>query len=171
MGRAFLVVMDSLGIGGAPDAGAYFNGGIPDTGANTLLHIAEACAAGQAQEGRSGSLNVPNLARLGIGAALKLASGKSGDGLPDTAHIGWGVASELSKGKDTPSGHWELAGVPVPWEWHYFPNKTDSFPQEVVKAVCAAADAPHILGNCHASGTEIIDRLGAEHCQSGAPIC
>ena len=171
MGRAFLVVMDSLGIGGAPDAGAYFNGGIPDTGANTLLHIAEACAAGQAQEGRSGSLNAPNLARLGIGAALKLASGKSGDGLPDTAHIGWGVASELSKGKDTPSGHWELAGVPVPWEWHYFPNKTDSFPQEVVKAVCAAADVPHILGNCHASGTEIIDRLGAEHCQSGAPIC
>ena len=127
MGRAFLVVMDSLGIGGAPDAGAYFNGDIPDTGANTLLHIAEACAAGRAKDGRSGPLYLPNLTKLGIGAALKLASGKSGAGLPDTAHTGWGVASELSKGKDTPSGHWELAGVPVPWEWHYFPIKQIAF--------------------------------------------
>ncbi|MGB2357427.1 MAG: phosphopentomutase [Paracoccaceae bacterium] len=171
MARAFLVVMDSLGIGGAPDAGAYFNGDIPDRGANTLLHIAEACAAGRAEEGRSGPLYLPNLTKLGIGAALKLASSKSGAGLPDTAHTGWGVASEVSKGKDTPSGHWELAGVPVPWEWHYFPDKTDSFPQEVIKTVCEAAEVPRILGNCHASGTEIIDRLGAEHCQSGAPIC
>lgn len=171
MVRAFLVVMDSLGIGGAPDAGAYFNGDIPDRGANTLLHIAEACAAGRAEDGRSGPLYLPNLTKLGIGAALKLASGKSGAGLPDTAHTGWGVASEVSKGKDTPSGHWELAGVPVPWEWHYFPDKTDSFPQEVIKTVCEAAEVSRILGNCHASGTEIIDRLGAEHCQSGAPIC
>ena len=171
MGRAFLVVMDSLGIGGAPDAGTYYNGDIPDTGANTLLHIAEACAAGRAEEGRSGPLHLPNLARLGLGAALELASGDIAPGLAPPKHQGWGTATEVSKGKDTPSGHWELAGVPVSWQWHYFLDKTNSFPEEVVEGLCKAAGVPYILGNCHASGTEIIDRLGAEHCQSGAPIC
>ena len=75
MARAFLVVMDSVGIGGAPDAGVYYNGDLPDLGANTLAHIAQACAAGEAEEGRSGPLNLPNLDRLGLGAAMRLASG------------------------------------------------------------------------------------------------
>ena len=70
MTRAFLIVMDSAGIGGALDADAYFNDGLPDTGANTIGHIAQACAAGQAEEGRSGPLQMPHLDRLGLGAAI-----------------------------------------------------------------------------------------------------
>jgi phosphopentomutase len=115
MPRAFLVVMDSVGIGGAPDAGAYFNGTLPDTGANTLGHIALACADGRAEVGRSGPLNVPNLARLGLFHALRLASGLDLTGPEPTGK--WAAATEVSRGKDTPSGHWELAGVPVPWDW------------------------------------------------------
>ena len=74
MTRAFLVVMDSVGIGGAPDAAAFFNGTLPDTGANTLGHIARACAAGLAEDGRSGPLHIPTLAALGLGDATRLAS-------------------------------------------------------------------------------------------------
>ena len=75
MARAFLVVMDSVGIGGAPDADTFFNGRVPDTGANTLGHIAQACAEGRAEDGRSGPLNVPHMASLGLGPAIELASG------------------------------------------------------------------------------------------------
>ena len=165
MPRAFLVVMDSVGIGGAPDAGDYFNGDVPDTGANTLGHIAAACAAGQAEEGRSGPLDMPHLARMGLWEALDLAAG----GTP--APGPYGAATEVSRGKDTPSGHWELAGVPVPWDWHYFPDRTPAFPDEVVRAVCTAAGVEGILGNCHASGTAIIAAEGATHIERGWPIC
>ena len=108
MARAFLVVMDSVGIGGAPDAGDYFNGDVPDTGANTLGHIIDACAAGQAEEGRSGPLSIPNLRSLGVMDALKLAAG------PDASGSCAGAATGVSGGKETPSGHWKLAGVPEP---------------------------------------------------------
>ncbi|MEX0309591.1 MAG: phosphopentomutase [Tateyamaria sp.] len=165
MARAFLVVMDSVGIGGAPDAADYFNGDVPDSGANTVGHIAEACAAGRAEDGRSGPLAVPHLRGLGLFDAVALAGG----GAPKTGP--WGVATEVSRGKDTPSGHWELAGVPVPWDWHYFPAVTPAFPDHVVAAVCAAAGTDGILGNCHASGTTIIAELGAEHVRTGWPIC
>ena len=104
MARAFLVVMDSVGIGGAPDAAEFFNGDVPDTGANTLGHIARACAAGQADEGRRGSLAVPHLDRLGLGRAVLLASGTPAEGLDAAPDGTWGVATEVSKGKDTPSG-------------------------------------------------------------------
>ncbi|MFG6560802.1 phosphopentomutase [Sulfitobacter sp. 1A15299] len=171
MGRAFLVVIDSVGIGGAPDAGDFFNGDLPDTGANTLGHIAQACAAGEAEEGRSGPLALPNLDRLGLGAALKLASGMEGPGLGAAPEGRWGAATEVSQGKDTPSGHWELAGLPVPWAWHYFPDETPAFPADLIAEVARLAGTDGILGNCHASGTAIIERLGAEHCESGWPIC
>ncbi|MCZ4367836.1 phosphopentomutase [Sulfitobacter dubius] len=171
MGRAFLVVIDSVGIGGAPDAGEFFNGNLPDTGANTLGHIAQACAAGKAEEGRSGPLALPNLDRLGLGAALKLASGMEAPGLGATPEGLWGAATEVSQGKDTPSGHWELAGLPVPWAWHYFPDETPAFPADLTAEVARLAGTDGILGNCHASGTAIIERLGAEHCESGWPIC
>ena len=69
MSRAFLVVMDSVGIGGAPDADQFYNGTKPDTGANTLAHIAQACAEGRAEEGRRGPLQLPNLDAMGLGAA------------------------------------------------------------------------------------------------------
>ena len=165
MPRAFLVVMDSVGIGGAPDAGDYFNGDVPDTGANTVGHIATACAAGRAEDGRSGPLRVPHLARMGLWEAVALAAG----GAP--APGPYGAATELSRGKDTPSGHWELAGVPVPWDWHYFPDAVPAFPDAVVQAVCDAAGVAGVLGNCHASGTAIIAEHGAAHIQSGWPIC
>ena len=171
MARAFLVVMDSVGIGGAPDAGDFFNGTLPDTGANTLGHIAQACAAGQAEEGRSGPLHMPHLDRLGLGAALKLASGVETAGLGADPQGRWGAATEVSQGKDTPSGHWELAGLPVPWAWHYFPDETPAFPADLSAEVARLAGTEGILGNCHASGTAVIEELGAEHCENGWPIC
>lgn len=171
MPRAFLIVMDSVGIGGAPDAAAYFNAGQPDTGANTLLHIAEACAAGRAEEGRSGPLRLPALDALGLGAAIRLASGAAPPGLGSAPQGRWGAATEVSKGKDTPSGHWELAGVPVPWDWHYFPDEIPAFPEVLLAEVRARAGTAGTLGNCHASGTEIIARLGEEHMRTGWPIC
>ncbi|KIN73646.1 phosphopentomutase [Sulfitobacter guttiformis] len=171
MGRAFLVVMDSVGIGGAPDAGSFFNGELPDTGANTLGHIAQACAAGRAEEGRSGALKLPHLARLGLGAAIKAASGLEIEAFNVPLEGTWAAATEVSKGKDTPSGHWELAGLPVPWEWKFFERTEGSFDAELIAHVCAAAGIEGILGNCHAPGTAIIEGLGAEHMRSGWPIC
>ncbi|MCG6557883.1 phosphopentomutase [Ruegeria sp. 1NDH52C] len=171
MTRAFLVVMDSVGIGGAPDADTFFNGDRPDTGANTLAHIAQACARGAAEEGRSGPLHLPHLNRLGLGAATRLASGAATPGLAADPSGLWGCAREHSRGKDTPSGHWELAGLPVPWDWHYFPDTIPAFPNDLVQAVAEAAGSDGILGNCHASGTVIIDRHGAEHMRTGQPIC
>ncbi len=171
MTRAFLVVLDSVGIGGAPDADSYFNDGVPDTGANTLGHIAEACAAGRADAaGRSGPLKLPNLDTLGLGAALELASGTRAPGLGTTPTGLWGAATEVSRGKDTPSGHWEIAGLPVPWDWTYFPRAEPAFPDRVTEALIAAAGTEGILGNKHASGTVILDELGAEHIATGWPI-
>lgn len=160
MSRAFLVVMDSVGIGGAPDADRFFNDGRPDTGSNTVLHMAEA-----------GPLHLPNLDRLGLGAAIKLASGQAAPGLGATPEGLWGAASEISPGKDTPSGHWEIAGVPVPWDWHYFPDSQPSFPPEITARVCELAATEGILGNKHSSGTVILDELGEEHLRTGWPIC
>ncbi|WP_323803647.1 phosphopentomutase [Sulfitobacter litoralis] len=171
MARAFLVVMDSVGIGGAPDADTFFNGAVPDTGANTLGHIAQACAEGRAENGRSGPLNVPHLASLGLGPAIELASGLRIDSLDCVPSGTWGAATEVSRGKDTPSGHWELAGLPVPWDWHYFPEVSRSFPPELVAQLAAFAGTDEILGNCHAPGTAIIEEFGAQHIKTGFPIC
>lgn len=171
MPRAFLVVIDSVGIGGAPDADRFYNDGRPDTGANTFGHIAEACARGAANEGRSGPLHVPNLMALGLGSAIKEASGLDVPSLAAPLSGAYAVATEVSNGKDTPSGHWELAGVPVPWDWHVFPDKTKSFPPDLVAQICAAAGTEGILANCHASGTEVIKKFGEEHLKTGWPIC
>jgi phosphopentomutase len=171
MSRAFLVVLDSVGCGGAPDAAAFFNGAVPDTGANTWGHIALACAGGRAEAGRSGRLRVPTLAALGLRQAVALASGLEApiDGGPLAGR--WGAATEVSRGKDTPSGHWELAGVPVPWDWTYFPDTVPAFPAELTALVCRLAGTGGILGNCHASGVPIIEAHCAEHLRTGWPIC
>lgn len=168
MARAFLVVMDSMGIGGAPDADTFFNGDVPDTGANTLGHIAAACAAGQAEEGRSGPLRLPHLAKLGIWQAEALANGRVVDGFVEGQ---WGAATEVSRGKDTPSGHWELAGLPVPWDWHYFADEDPAFPADLMAHVADLAGVEGTLGNTHASGLSVIEAFGAEHIRSGWPIC
>lgn len=171
MSRAFLIVLDSCGIGGAPDAAEFFNDGVPDTGANTLGHIAAVCAEGRAETGRSGPLRMPVLDALGLGAALRLASGAAAPGL-DAAPGGlWGAATEVSHGKDTPSGHWELAGVPVPWDWTYFPREVPAFPPELSAEIARLAGTEGILGNCHAAGLAIMEELGPEHLRSGWPIC
>lgn len=171
MPRVFLVVMDSVGIGGAPDASDFFNGSLPDLGSNTVAHIAQACAQGRAEAGRTGPLRVPVLDRLGLGAAVRLASGQSAPSLVAEPEGLWGCAAEASAGKDTPSGHWELAGMPVPWEWSYFPSKGPAFEADLVSHVCDLANSAGILGNCHASGTEIIAQYGAQHMKNGWPIC
>ncbi len=171
MSRAFLVVMDSVGIGGAPDAGQFFNGDTADTGANTVAHIAQACAEGVANEGRDGPLSLPHLDALGLGAATRLASGADTPGLTATPTGIWGAAAEVSPGKDTPSGHWELAGLPVPWDWHYFPDETPAFPQDLMDEAARHAGTEGTLGNCHSSGMVILDQLGADHMRTGWPIC
>ena len=120
MPRAILCILDSVGIGGAPDADKY-----GDVGANTFGHIAQWAAAGKADRAglRAGPLQVPNLDALGIGAAIALSTGSLPPGLSATAKGGrFGVGREMSNGKDTPSGHWEIAGVPVPFDWGYFPQ-------------------------------------------------
>src|SRR3989338_2031544 len=166
MARAFLIVMDSVGCGGAPDAAAF-----GDEGANTLTHIAQACAAGRADLGRSGPLRMPVLDALGLGAAIRLASGDDAPNLGAAAMGRWGAATEVSRGKDTPSGHWELAGVPVPWDWTYFPDTVPAFSPELVALVCKLAGTGGILGNCHASGVPVLEKHCAEHLRTGWPIC
>lgn len=166
MSRAFLLVMDSVGCGGAPDAADF-----GDEGSNTLGHIIKACAEGRAEEGRTGPLRVPHMDALGLGAAVRLSSGIETPGLAATPTGIWGAATEISIGKDTPSGHWELAGLPVPWDWHYFPDETPAFPDDLIAEFCARAGLPGILGNCHASGIPIVNALAAESVESGMPIC
>lgn len=171
MSRVFLIVIDSVGIGGAPDADAYFNGDTPDTGANTTLHIAQACARGEAEEGRSGPLKLPTLDGLGLGKALELACGEPAPGLSANPTGRWAAATEVSRGKDTPSGHWELAGLPVPWDWTYLPNTVPSFPEDITARICELAGTDAILGNCHSNGVKVIEDFGAEHLRTGNPIC
>jgi phosphopentomutase len=104
MRRAFLFVLDSVGIGGARDAAS-----LGDEGANTLGHMAEVCARGAANRVglRSGSLALPNMVRLGLGEAARLSTGRYPPGLDGKAECLWGAGRERSAGKDTPSGHWE----------------------------------------------------------------
>lgn len=169
MSRAFLIVIDSFGCGGAPDAAAY-----GDEGADTLGHIAAACAAGRGdREGlRRGPLALPHLGALGLGFAGKIATGHWPAGLtrevrPDAL---FGAARETALGKDTPSGHWEIAGAPAPFAWGYFPETIPTFPAELTQAVIREGGLPGILGDRHASGVEIIDTFGEEHVATGKPI-
>lgn len=166
--RALIVVMDSVGIGAAPDAERY-----GDEGADTVGHIAEACALGRADnDRRKGPLQIPALVALGLGEACRLATGRLPPGLEGClSHSRFGCAKEASKGKDTPSGHWEIAGVPVPFDWGYFPKTVPCFPPSLVQRLCEEAGLPGILGNRHASGTEIISEFGERHMRSGEPIC
>jgi len=166
MARAFVIVMDGVGIGGAPDAADF-----GDAGSNTVLHIARAAAAAGRGGGRAGPLRLPVLDGLGLGAAVRLAAGEDAPGLGAPPQGLWGAATEVSRGKDTPSGHWELAGVPVPWEWTTFPDTRPAFPPELAREAARLAGTEGILGNCRASGTEIIEALGAEHLRTLWPIC
>src|SRR5690606_9988812 len=165
MARAFLFVLDSFGIGHAPDAARF-----GEEGANTYGHIEAACAEGKADRAglRHGPLKLPHMRALGLDGAGAIAAGRE----PPAGITGFfGAAQEKSSGKDTPSGHWEIAGVPVLFEWGYFPETVPAFPEALTERLIREAGLPGILGNCHASGTEIIARLGEEHTRTGKPIC
>ncbi|SNC58581.1 phosphopentomutase [Sodalis endosymbiont of Henestaris halophilus] len=167
MQRAFIIVLDSLGIGGAEDADKF-----GDRGSDTLGHIATYCERGAANHKRSGPLKIPHLTSLGLAKAAEQSTGRSPPGLNKQAEIigAYAYASEISSGKDTQSGHWEIAGVPVLFNWGYFPKKENSFPQVLLKELVTRADLTGFLGNCHASGTIIIDQFGEEHMHTGKPI-
>lgn len=156
MKRVFILLFDSFGIGASQDAANY-----GDTGADTFGHIALA-----------ENPTLPNLTRLGLNAAHLASTGKR---LPNLhynmqADAMVDYAVEQSLGKDTPSGHWEMAGVPVMFEWGYFPPEYPSFPEALVTKFIKQAKIPGLLGNKHASGTVILDELGSEHIKTGKPI-
>ncbi len=162
MRRAVILVMDSFGIGATEDAEQF-----GDVGANTLGHIAE-YRAGEA----GNPLQIPNLARLGLLHAAKESCGEFPQGCDVEVEIvgGFGHAAELSSGKDTPSGHWEMAGVPVLFDWGYFTGTKNAFPAELLESLIERANLPGVLGDCHASGTVIIADLGEEHMRTDKPI-
>ena len=153
MPRAFILVLDSLGVGGAPDAAAF-----GDAGANTFLHIAERMP-----------LALPHLASLGLGLAAELSAGRNP--LPPQPLIGqYGVAREVSRGKDTITGHWEITGVPLAFDWGYFPHRIPAFPKELIDGIISRCALPGLLAMCHASGTQVIEDFGEEHIRTGKPI-
>ena len=161
MSRAFILLLDSFGLGATPDADKY-----GDAAANTFGSI----AAWAAREGKPMAL--PNLEQLGLAAAAHTATGQWAEGfnVRDGFKGAYGVAREQSTGKDTQSGHWEIAGVPVLFDWGYFPKTVPSFPQELTDKLQELGKLPGFLGNCHASGTTIINDLGDEHVATGKPI-
>ena len=159
--RVIILMMDSFGIGGAEDAVKF-----GDEGADTLGHIAQKC----------GGIKLPNLAALGLFEAAHASTGHAIQAGPQPAAqinlpAKYGYMKEVSKGKDTSSGHWEMAGVPVNFDWGYFPPNYPSFPSELIEKICQEAHLPGILGNKAASGTVIIEELGEEHIKTGKPIC
>lgn len=168
-GRVCILLMDSLGIGASLDAHKY-----GDQEANTFAHIHQACSAGKANQInlRQGPLVLPNLTAVGLYHATMASSAAV---LLDLATVAipqgyYGYAVEQSLGKDTPSGHWEIAGVPVTFDWGYFPNTKPCFPPRLIEQLLEQANLSGVLGNKHASGTTIIDELGEEHLRTGKPI-
>lgn len=145
--RVILIVLDSVGIGAAPDAHLY-----GDSGANTLGHIAAA----------RGGLRLPVLESLGLGCIEAIEGVKR----VDSPRACYGKMAELSKGKDTTSGHWEMAGYPV---FSSFPVYPQGFPAEMIDAFIRFT-GKDVLGNKPASGTEIIQELGEKHMATGYPI-
>ena len=161
MSRAFILLLDSFGLGATPDANTF-----GDEGANTFGHI----ASWAARQGKPMAL--PNLEKLGLAAAANIASGQWAEGfaMRDGFTGAYGAARERSTGKDTQSGHWEIAGVPVTFDWGYFPRDVPSIPADITDVLQKQFDLPGFLGNCHASGTEIINKHGDEHVATGKVI-
>ncbi len=162
MARVIVLVIDSFGIGHAPDAEDF-----GDVGANTFASIANTYFDATQQ-----AIALPHLTSMGLVKACQHASGSifPHQGV-ETFKGAHGYAAEISTGKDTPSGHWEMTGVPVLFDWGYFTNKSDSFPDDLLAKINTATGYAGVLGNCHASGTSIITSLGEQHIQTGLPIC
>ncbi len=151
--RAIIIVLDGVGVGALPDAAAF-----GDAGANTLLHVIDA----------AGPLHLPNLQRLGLDEIMALSTGSSPSASP-VLRPGAGYYGRMASqaaGKDTTSGHWEMAGLVLKRPFPVYPN---GFPREIIEAFEKAIGRP-VLGNVAASGTEIIKELGERHLQTGWPI-
>lgn len=148
MKRVFVLVLDSLGVGALPDAASF-----GDEGAHTLDHLVAA----------AGGLDAPRLIELGLGSVPGVES------LPRPAEPAgaFGRAAELSPGKDSSTGHWEMMGCPLDRAFPVFPH---GFPREILEPFVRRSGLPGVLGNVPASGTEILERLGAEHLATGKPI-
>lgn len=147
MPKIIIIIIDSLGVGALPDAPDY-----GDEGCNTLLHITETVP----------KIKLPNLARLGLGRLVKTECLKEREAICGA----YGIMAELSRGKDTTTGHWEIAGLITTDPMPTFPQ---GFPPELIKELVQRIGRP-ILGNKAASGTEIIQELGEEHLKTGHPI-
>lgn len=148
MNNFIVIVLDGVGIGELPDAELYL-----DQGSNTLSNIAKVV----------GGLHLPNLTKLGLGNIYRIA------GVPEvsTPLASFGKLKEISKGKDSTTGHWELAGLNIQSEFSYFPN---GFTEEIINKFIRLTGCKGVLGNKAASGTEIINELGDEHMKTGFPI-
>ena len=142
MKRCFLVVIDSLGVGEAPDAELY-----GDLGTNTLANVSKAV----------GGVNLPNMEKLGFGKITNVLN------MSDLNIATVGRLSEDSVGNDSTTGHWELAGLTTKTEFKIFEN---GFPEELIQNIEKEANC-HFIGNRHASGTEIIEELGSQHIETG----
>jgi len=177
MARAIIVVLDSFGVGYSNDATNF-----GDVGANTFINIAK-----HYFEKRNNIIQLPNLGNLGLHELSRQASDpiiwqsldheitKAGRDVNEfyikPQKGAFGYMNEISTGKDTPSGHWEMTGVPVLFDWDYFSNKNNSFSDELITAINNKTGFTGMLGNCHASGVDIINALGREHINTGQPIC
>lgn len=155
--RVIWIVLDGVGVGETPDAPSY-----GDTGANTLGNLAK-----KVFETRKSPLNIPHLISLGADKMTPIA-GSERLSISQHAKSGfYGKALEQSLGKDTTSGHWEMTGSVVKTAFTTFPN---GFSESIVQRWIQENHLPGILGNCAASGTEIIEKLGPEHLKTGKPI-
>jgi phosphopentomutase len=172
MGRAIILLFDSFGVGYSLDADKF-----GDVGADTLGHINEWCAKNRKNsDGSVNYLHLPNLDRLGLGLlseasrGVKLSHSLGGLTSGENSIAAYSYAEPTSRGKDTLSGHWEITGVPVDFEWGYFPDVPHCFPPELVSKLVKKGNIPGVLGEKHASGTVILKELGEEHIATGKPI-
>ena len=162
MARAIVLVIDGFGIGHAPDAADF-----GDISANTFANLARHFHQHEKRE-----IKLVNLAKMGlVQAAFEAGKASFPVVKQDPVQGAYGYAAEISTGKDTPSGHWEMMGVPVLFDWGYFPKVGNAFPTELINKINQATGFQGILGDCHASGTDIINKLGQEHIKTGLPIC
>ncbi len=168
MKRAIVLVLDSLGIGYSEDADKF-----GDKGANTLGHILQETNTGALKNDFPTGFDLPNLKKLGLINALLDSTKEDFSFLvAEKEPIAlYGFAKEVSKGKDTPSGHWEMMGLPVEYEWGYFTKLNNTFEKNLTDTILEKAGLEKdYYGNCHASGTEIIKQYGLEHMKTGKPI-
>ena len=166
--KVILLLLDSFGIGAAPDANKF-----NDVGSDTLGHIVEYFHQ------KNYHFSLPNLAKRGLQLSAESSRGKKfpislfgkEKALIRNAHYGY--CSEISSGKDTPSGHWEIAGVPVLFDWHYFSYdgiRSSVFPDDFIQSWIKAANIGHYINAGIGSGTDILDKYGLQHCETGGVI-